>query len=323
MTMKTKSVNIEPCDRKEVGAIHIWEYCLQGVTDWNSAMTFDEAGNCYLSGSFAGSGLILRELRKMLFQDIGAVQDMEWLFISADRYKELLEYEIIVDEEVKDYKAFARRPYYRMRGKRVTEEQALDIIRRVDRFFGFKGDVTEHMDYIGSLNFDNWIFDPNHYPSQYGWVHVDGTIGCNGITQKYPNIDELIAEWFEKMKAFPYLDLVIAITNWDESPPCVRDTSGDAKGQYRKKEFSDFLEDVECGIWVHDKVLEIMSPGRTVKTYVEYAKLYEDKNKEKYQPEYYNEHGIVQADLEYLKKCIEAYGLDADEELGKIKGRIW
>lgn len=42
-----------------------------------------------------------------------------------------MEYEIIVDEEVKDYKAFARRPYYRMRGKQATEEQAFDIIRRV------------------------------------------------------------------------------------------------------------------------------------------------------------------------------------------------
>ena len=62
-----------------------------------------------------------------------------------------------------------------------------------------------------------------------------------------------------------------------------------------------------------------MGPKRTVKKYSEYVKLYEDKNRDKYLSEYYQDNGIVQADENYLKRCIEAYGLNADEELRKIR----
>ena len=299
-----------------MGVINILEYCLQGITDRDSVMMFDEAGNCYVSSKFIGSSEILMGLQKIFFQDM---EYTEWSLVTADRYKELLKYEIIVDEGVKEYDTYVRRPYYRMRGKKVTEEQAFDIIRRVDNFFQFYTDaIQEHIDYIGSLNFDNWIFDKHHYPYQYGWVHVDGTIGCNAITQKHPNIDEFISEWFAKMMAFPYLDLVIAITDWNELPPYAWETFLDSNYPYEKENFPDFLEYIDCGIWVHDKVLEIMEPRRTVKKYAEYVKLYDDKNKDMYLSHYYNDNGIVQADMGYLKKCIEAYGLNADEELGKL-----
>lgn len=296
--------------------MNLLEYCLQGA-DCDSVMMFDEFGNCYLSSEFMCSSAILRELQRILFQDMYT----EWSLLPADKYKEILDYEIIVDEYVKDYNTNVRRPYYRMRGKKVTEEQAFDIIRRVDNFFKFYIDAIQgHIDYIGSLNFDNWIFDKHHYPYQYGWVHVDGTIGCNAITQKYPNIDEFISEWFVKMMAFPYLDLVIAITDWDESPPYAKEALFDFNSPVKEWDYSDFLEHIDCGIWVHDKGLEIMGPKRTIKKYVEYAKLYEDKNKDRYLPDYYNDNGIVQADMRYLKKCIEAYGFNADEEISKIKG---
>ena len=39
------------------------------------------------------------------------------------------------DEKLMTYEFFARRPYYRVRGKRVTEEQAFEIIRRCDDSF--------------------------------------------------------------------------------------------------------------------------------------------------------------------------------------------
>lgn len=35
-----------------------------------------------------------------------------------------------------------------------------------------------------------------------------------------------------------------------------------------------------------------MSPKRTVKKYAEYVKLYEDKNRDKYLSEYYQDNGI-------------------------------
>lgn len=293
--------------------MNIIEYCLLEVENRDSVIMFDEAGNCYLSNQFIWSNEILSNV---ISSDYGA----EWVLITADKYSELVEYDIIVDEDIKDYQFYARRPYYRMRGKKVSEEQAFDIIRRVDSFFGFMVDaVSSSVDYINSINFNSWIFGDFHYPSQYGWVHVDGTIGCNGITQKYPDINEFISEWFSNMRAFPYLDLVIAITNWDELPPYAWESISIPSYPYKKEVFPDFLKNIDCGIWVHDKVLEIMRPKRTVKKYVEYVKMYENKNKAMYLSDYYNDNGIVQADLGYLKKCIEAYGLNADEELGKVR----
>lgn len=296
-----------------VNAINIIEYCLQEVSDPDSVIMFDEAGNCYLSDQFIGSNQVLCNMEQ-IFPPAFA----EWLLVPADRYNKLLIPEIIVDENVKDFDSLVRRPYYRMRGKKVTAEQAFDIIRRVDNIFRLTDAIQNHPDYIGSLNFDSWIFDRHHYPQHYGWIHADGTVGCDGITQKYPDIDEFIAEWFIKMMAFPYLDLVIAVTDWDETPPSA--SSGFTyKCNPYDRTIPTFEESIVCGIWVHNPVLEIMGPKRTVKKYAEYVKLYEDKNRVKYLSEYYQDNGIVQADENYLKRCIEAYGLNADEELRKIR----
>lgn len=60
--------------------------------------------------------------------------------------------------------------------------------------------------------------------------------------------------------------------------------------------------------------MEILNPQDTIKKYKEYAKLYE-KNKEVYISEYYQDNVIVQVDLPYARRCIEAYGLNADEIL--------
>ena len=263
-------------------------------------MTFDEGGNYYLSNSFTWNS-ILREISRTFFLDFTT-----WSLLTADQYQKLTAPEIIVDEEVREFKSFTRRPYYRMRGRNVTADQAFDIIRRVDNVFrSGTSAVQEHADYIGSMNFDSWIFDRHHYPRHYGWIHADGTVGCDAITQKYPDVDEFIAEWFIKMMAFPYLDLVIAITDWDESPPSAASGFTYKCNPYDRT-IPTFEESIVCGIWVHDQVLEIMSPKRTVKKYAEYVKLYEGKNRDKYLPEYYQDNGIVQADENYLKRCIEA-----------------
>ncbi len=92
---------------------------------------------------------------------------------------------------------------------------------------------------------------------------------------------------------------------------------------YKRKcheiEVSDdlFLSGVEIGIYIHDKTLEILTPKETIIKYKEYAKLYE-RNKEVYIPEYYQDNGIVQVDLSYFRRCIESYGLNADEILKKV-----
>lgn len=103
------------------------------------------------------------------------------------------------DEALFEYDTDTRRPYYRLRGKPVTEEQAMDIIRRTDRFLGDMNEIEVHPDYAGGGHFDTWMFDHHHYPMLYSWCHVDGTIGLNGITYKYPDALELIESWIGKL----------------------------------------------------------------------------------------------------------------------------
>ena len=43
--------------------------------------------------------------------------------------------QVITDPEVAGIDFNVKRPYFRMRGRPVTEEQAFDIIRRTDTFF--------------------------------------------------------------------------------------------------------------------------------------------------------------------------------------------
>ena len=238
-----------------------------------------------------------------------------WL-IPEEVYEKHSEIEIVIagDESVNLVRNI-RRPYYRMRGVPVTREQAFDIIRRTDRFFDYVSAVCNHKDYIGCMNFDNWLIQKNHYPTGYGWIHADGTIGTNVTTQKYPTVREFIEEWYKLLYAFPYLDLIIAVTGWNE-------------GLWDDEMVSEeeFCKEVAVGIYVHDRKLEILNPSDTIAKYTEYNKCY-GTPPEKFEREYYKRHKIErykieQANPAYLRKCIEAYGLDADKvmmrnDLGK------
>ena len=231
-----------------------------------------------------------------------------WL-IPEEVYEKHSEIEIVIagDESVNLVRN-VRRPYYRMRGVPVTREQAFDIIRRTDRFFDYVSAVCNHEDYIGCMNFDNCLIQKDHYPTGYGWIHADGTIGANATTQKYPTVREFIEEWYKLLYEFPYLELIIAVTWWPEGPWGDETVSEE-----------EFCKEVAVGIYVHDRKLEILNPSDTIAKYTEYNKCY-GTPPEKFEREYYERHKYErykteQANPEYLRKCIEAYGLDADKML--------
>ena len=231
---------------------------------------------------------------------------------------------VIIDEDVKNYSSCARRPYYRMRGKPVTPEQAFDIIKRTDRFFdGMRWHTRKVLDLINCTHFSNWLVQRNHYPAGYGWIHVDGTVGCNAITSKYPDAEEFIDDCVGLAEAFPYLDLVIALTNWDEITPSERNyrygpgdqSEDDLSGYYfESPEFDeDFLAAVTVGIWIHDGVVELMEPERTRKVYQEYASQYGDPDWKRYVSEYYEDRKISQVDKPYFRRLMESHGIDTPE----------
>ena len=289
------------------------EYILQGL---DSRITYDELKNVYLNTA----GLQWYEEEHLSSIGIRWNWGDEYIFISKEDCDKYNEYEIIVPDGL-EYDGSVRRPYYRMRGKPVTKEQAFDIIRRTDRFFEEIDEIRCSDDFVGCEYFDNWLIHKNHYPQGYGWIHADGTVGTNSITQTYPEMYHMVNEWLLKLMKFPYLDLVIAVTCWDELPNTLWEDLGKDSFKAKSHEFEVsndlFISGVEIGIYIHDKILEVLNPKKAIKRFKDYAKLYE-KNKEVYIPEYYQKNGIVQVDMPYIRRCIEAYGLDADEMLKKV-----
>ncbi|HIR13418.1 MAG TPA: hypothetical protein IAB31_05790 [Candidatus Choladousia intestinavium] len=58
--------------------------------------------------------------------------------LSKEKYDLWSQYQVLIGAREESFTRVAqtRRPYYRMRGRRVTEEQAFDMIRRTDNFSG-------------------------------------------------------------------------------------------------------------------------------------------------------------------------------------------
>ena len=186
------------------------------VSGLDKHISMDEGGNAYITIDTCGYNKDADTVLK-------SINGIEWIaqntyLMPKEVYDRYCEYSIEITDDESIYSVeCVRRPYYRMRGKKVTHEQAFDIIRKTDNFFScYMDDISYNKDYVGSCNFDNWLIQRNHYPRGYGWIHVDGTVGCNAITQKYPTVMECVCEWLNNLMAFPYLDLVITFTCLDE-----------------------------------------------------------------------------------------------------------
>ena len=259
-----------------------------------------------------------------------------------EEIKEVNGVRVIIDSEVKCWDTDTRRPYYRIRGKRVSEEQAFEVIRRCDTFFSWELPLYDHPDYIHSQNFNMWWFASNHFPDKYGWIHPNGIVGINDIMQKYPNIEELIGEWTMIAKNFPFLDLVVAVFCWNEQCSERWQASDENYNRFfekaiteeeldrREKElrFTDLERDDSCriypketfksafevGVWLHGGIVEIMEKDRAYEKYIEYEKLFEESDPRIYMPEYYSEFQPDIVTMEYLYKCVRAYGIDAPEK---------
>lgn len=270
---------------------------------YDATVYTDEYGNTYLDGSHEAE----RFIHGAVELDTDPTTGITTYLLPQEVNEKYSGIEIRIADEIKNGVEYVRRPYYRMRGVPVTREQAFELIRRTDNFFREIDSIRKKDEFIGCINFDNWLIEKNHLPQGYGWIHVDGTVGTNSITQKYPKIDEFVEEWYQKLLAFPCLDLIIAVTAWNEGP--------DFDEVLSEEEFD---REIRLGIYVHDSQLEILNKRDTIVKYKEYDERY-GTPAEKFVPNYYEKHKVTQVDLPYLKKCIEAYGLDADKELRKME----
>lgn len=218
---------------------------------------------------------------------------------------------ILVDDKFdREWSPLGRRPYYQMRGKRISEQQAFDIICKTDGFFSLSPLELE-----GSIQYINfpigWFNNLGH-----GWVHPNGIIGRNGVTDKYTNIYEFAKEWARYLYNFPFLDLIIGFLWLDEaydkdSKPYSFDYDRN-RDFYNKKEC--FYDNIKFGIWVHDRRIEIINAERTVEVYKQYEKLYEEKYPRVYSHDCYYSYFHPDITVEYLHKCLLAYGITDPEK---------
>ncbi|MCR5789891.1 MAG: hypothetical protein K6G83_08380 [Lachnospiraceae bacterium] len=224
--------------------------------------------------------------------------------LESEQFKKLY---IALDPETEDYKSFARRPYYQMRGKRISEEQAIEIIARTDNYFRFHYDreLLEAANYVGCMNFDQWWIGKYHIPAHYGWCHPSGIIGGNAMTQKYPNILEFIEEAIRWAINFPALDIMIGVTEWDEKPYDPDDYSGSDPYE----EYENFPDNIAIGINVHENTVEILNGKNARERYLIYDKMYGEEDRRVYIPEYYEDRGLFICDEQYLKRCEEILGI--------------
>ena len=242
--------------------------------------------------------------------------------------------ELRLDPGADEYDTDVRRPYYRMRGRRVTPEQAQDIIRRTDKMIATLGvycGATELSarkridggDYIGTVNFNQWWFMRNHSPTHYGWSHPDGRIGCNAITQKYPDFGA-VSDWDEHP---PYWwDAVDAIDKkWQK-----REEKGELPEEEKRREradrsrldymeYPDFCDHLEIGICTHDNVIEFLNPKNAAKRYREYEARYGAEDPKVYVPEYYEDRKLLLCDNAYLIRCLRGYGMTEAEAWELLK----
>lgn len=221
---------------------------------------------------------------------------------------------ILVDDKFdREWSPCGRRPYYQMRGKRISEQQAFDIICKTDQIFSHSCFLNLESS-ICSLNFNN-----NWFLEKYGWVHPNGIIGTNSIMTKYPTVDEFAHEWAEYLYNFPFLDLIVGITWWDEkSNERYKIQNIDNWHEFDYLKYDNFCDNLEAGIWVHDRKIEIINRECAIEVYKKYEKMYEEKDHRIYFPAYYREFQPDVMTMDYLKKHLLTYGItDAEKFLSE------
>ncbi len=268
----------------------------------NIDMVEDEGGNLYLD---FGNGGGLQEVEDILSN---YRYDFNRYLLNSDNYEKFKEIQIILEKDIDFYTV--RRPYYRMRGIPVRYDQAFDIIRKTDRFFAhYIDEIYESGEYIGCYHFVNDVITNCLYPQEYGWCHIDGHIGINGITGTYPNISQMVLELASFLVDFPYLDFCIAMTFEDD---------------YWWEEDGDgnFENIVSYGFHVKDRKIRLIDRKETLKLYKEYKKIC-GFPVEIYDSNYYEKRYIRTITNDFIKNCVSSYGLNPDEILSKIRESDW
>lgn len=210
----------------------------------------------------------------------------------------------------------ARRPYFRMRGRPITEEQAFDILCKTDNFFDYNLELPNLI--TDRTIVDNVWLSPNFSPHR-GWTYPNGIIGQNGLTVKYPDHNELLASVEELLDNFPYLDMIILFTDWDEGPNYAKWYYDDDVAPFGWEDgtdqYPDFFDHVVFGIKAGNNIIHFMERNKACQCYREFLKLNEDYGIDDrlFESERNCMHKKIPIIKDYLIRCLEYHGVNPDK----------
>ena len=168
-----------------------------------------------------------------------------------------------------------KHPYFRMRGKRVTKEQAFDIISResVDKRNHFIKRAENIIEESHALQFTEIKL---HHTSRFDWIRSwidpDGAVGeTNYCAWKYPDGLRLMEEHMLNAKRYPFLKYVIVYTMHDAVS---REDSYYEDGIFHDIEDRIFWGGFEYALWVHDGGVERVDRDKAKELYEEYQSEY-------------------------------------------------
>lgn len=161
--------------------------------------------------------------------------------------------EIHIDDEVAEWDSEVRKPYFHIRGKKLPKALT-------DKLASAAESVRDELRLL-------------HIGRDF--IFPDGSVGINGITYKYPNINELIIDTVRLKMRVPCLDYIMAISSWVEY-------------EYDKFINNDtvdknFDKSIDIGIWVHDNKIEFLNAENAAAKYTEYKVAITDEDKMKYE----------------------------------------
>lgn len=168
-----------------------------------------------------------------------------------------------------------KHPYFRMRGKRVTKEQAFDIISResVDKRNHFIKRAENIIEESPALQFTEIKL---HHTSRFDWIRSwidpDGAVGeTNYCAWKYPDGLRLMEEHMLNAKRYPFLKYVIVYTMHDAR---MREDLYDVDGIFHDIDDTVFWGGFEYALWVHDGGVERVDRDKAKELYEEYQSEY-------------------------------------------------
>lgn len=168
-----------------------------------------------------------------------------------------------------------KHPYFRMRGKRVTKEQAFDIISResVDKRNHFIKRAENIIEESHALQFTEIKL---HHTSRFDWIRSwidpDGAVGeTNYCAWKYPDGLRLMEEHMLNAKRYPFLKYVIVYNIHDAR---MREDLYDVDGIFHDIDDTVFWGGFEYALWVHDGGVERVDRDKAKELYEEYQSEY-------------------------------------------------